>query len=100
MPTIKLGSLKCLNTEDNIGGDHAYIKVEGKTVWGPVRTMEEFDQNIGTSTKFSGKVVVELWDEDDADGDDLLGQHTLSSGSGTIEFTRDGAHYTLKYSID
>jgi hypothetical protein len=65
MPKITLGPLKCINTEDNILGDHPYIKVDGEKVWGPVRMLEDFDDPVGVTRKFTGKATVELWEEDD-----------------------------------
>ncbi|TDD03543.1 hypothetical protein E1181_20295 [Saccharopolyspora terrae] len=100
MPKIKLTRLKAINNEDNVGCDHPYLKLDGDVVWGPERVCEEFDIEItDVNRSFSGSVTVELWEEDDVDGDDLLGRHSLKSGSGSVEFTRDGAHYTLGYAI-
>lgn len=99
MATIKLTRLKVINNEDNVGCDHPYLKLDDAVVWGPQRVCEEFDIDLAVGRSFSGAVTVELWEEDDVDSDDLLGRHSLSSGSGSVEFTRDGAHYTLSYSI-
>ncbi|KEI43094.1 hypothetical protein GU90_18385 [Saccharopolyspora rectivirgula] len=100
MAIIKLGTLYCYTTEDNIGGDHPYLKLDGEKVWGPVRMTDGQSERIGATHGFSGSVVVELFEEDDLDPDDLLGRHTLSEGSGKVEFARDGAHYVLDYEIN
>lgn len=100
MATLFLDRLHCNTTEDNIGGDHAYIKVDGEQVWGPFRINNGESLDIGKQVNFNGQVAIELWDEDDLDPDDLLGRHVVGPGAGgTLKFDNDEADYDLHYRV-
>lgn len=95
-------TLTCYETEDNWGADHAYIKVNGETIWGPVKINDNEDRNVDTDVAFTSKAIIELWDKDDHDPDDHLGTHVarkseLGKGEREANFRGDDSNYRLIY---
>ena len=106
MPNLRLISLNCLETEDNWGGDHAYLKVNGILVWGPDRINDNQSRDLAAvgNLPFEGSASIELWDKDDGDPDDHLGTNVAwasKAGAGTQEayFNQDDANYRLYYQV-
>lgn len=96
--TLKIDSLKCNTTEDNLGADHAYIVVNGERVWGPFRINDGESLGVGVERSFGNQVTIELWDEDSPDQDDLLGRHVVRPGmGGSLTFNNDGSDYNMSY---
>jgi hypothetical protein len=98
MATLHLDRLHCNTTEDNTGADDAYIKVNGKRVWGPYAINDGEGLDIGVSVGFDDQAAIELWDEDSPDSDDILGRHVVRLGaSGQLKFNNDDSDYDLSY---
>ncbi|MFC9685711.1 hypothetical protein [Streptomyces sp. NPDC056948] len=90
---IYLDSIKCNDTED-WNQDELRIEVNGKNI-----LTEFFDPGDKVSIHqyvHTNKATIKLIEQDGPDPDDVIGKHTVSSGSGTLKFT-NGANYTLKY---
>ena len=64
MPTLRLKTLTCYETEDEWGSDEAYIKVNGETIWGPVKINGAEDRQVDQDVSFTSEATVELWDTD------------------------------------
>lgn len=94
---VILGQLRARATED-VASDEPYLKVNGRKVWGP-RSIDEGQQRpIGVVVHEGDKVS--LYEEDlggPFDDDDFLGDAEVKGASGTLEFSRDDANYTLSY---
>ena len=109
MPRLKLNELQCTKTEDNLGNDEAYLRVNGSVVWGPVDINDGQNRNLTpvTPISFFGAAIVELFDQDVGgifDPDDFLGANTISAldlniGPRAVRFTGDEADYTLIYEV-
>ncbi|MFF1698119.1 hypothetical protein ACFVXC_31630 [Streptomyces sp. NPDC058257] len=103
---VKFYQLRCIETEDN-GEDELWVDFRGQRVWGrgDINNGQVINVNNGPfSLVNSGADVVSLWDQDDFDPDDHLGDFHISpavSGRGeqVAEFRGDGAHYTLTYEV-
>jgi hypothetical protein len=102
---LELVSLECLDTETTWGPDHAYLRVNGETVW--ARHMNEnHTERFTTDThrNFDAWASIQLWDDDSPDADDLLGTVTATpadagKGERTGYFREDGADYKLIYRV-
>ncbi|MGH4007080.1 MAG: hypothetical protein ACRDTH_02740 [Pseudonocardiaceae bacterium] len=104
MATLLLKELHCKEPEDNIGGDHVYIKVgeeKVEEVWGRYRIGRGERLQVGVNISFGTRVAIELWDADAIDPDDILGRHVLGSGvaSGRLVFDNDESDYDLTYDV-
>jgi hypothetical protein len=96
MPTLHLTHITCVTTEDDTGPDESKIEVNGEKVW--QATMNDGDSHpMDVNVNFTDSAEVKLVDEDWPDSDDVLGKQTVTSGSGTMEFGRDGANYKVSY---
>ncbi|MFJ9082708.1 hypothetical protein ACIRL3_09840 [Streptomyces sp. NPDC102384] len=95
---LHIKTLKCVEQEDLTLDDRIVVYVNGDPVNGAA-----FDDGqsryLDTVVSFSSEAVVKLVEVDDVDADDVLGVHTVRSGSGVLEFTRDDAHYQMSYAI-
>ena len=103
MPTLKLKTLTCYETEDVTGTDEPFIKVNGSVVWGPVEIVGAGDAEVNVEVEFDGEATIELWEKDSWSADDLLGSTTAHAGDGSSElearFTYDQAHYKLNFEV-
>jgi hypothetical protein len=110
MARLRLIQLQCNKTEDLLGADEAYLRVNGAVVWGP-RNMQQGGIQALTAVPpipFFGLSSVELFDQDTGgifDPDDFLGAIAVSSqqvgqGPQLGSFTGDEANYTLTYEVD
>lgn len=97
MGVVKFGQLECVKQEDWNGADDIYITLNGDTVYS-TRMSEGDKRSIDKSFSFKGDVAtVRMYESDDVDDDDLLGEQIPLLGYGEMKFTEDGAHYTLSY---
>jgi len=103
MPTIRLQTLTCFETDDDFGKDEPYIKVNDTVVWGPAEIEGAGDTPIEFDVAFEGEATIELWEKDSLSADDLLGSTTVHAGDGAGEmearFTYDKAHYRLTFKV-
>lgn len=103
MPKLTLGTLNCIETEDNWGSDDPYILANGTEVWrGKLNDGQRAD--VGAHIDFTTQVLLQLREADDADPDDDLGSWTVNVGeAGQGEkrafFNGDDAHYELFYTV-
>jgi hypothetical protein len=101
-----LVSLDCRETEDWLGADEAYLRVNGVTKWGPQSMNDGDSLDINRSVNFTSTAKIRLYDADTGifDTDDFLGEVTASAsqanrGEQFASFTRDGANYQLIYKV-
>jgi hypothetical protein len=104
---VKFYTLRCIETQDS-SEDELWVDFRGQRVWGrgdinKGEVRHHVNPNPFTMAG-SDADVISLWDKDDLDPDDHLGDHivrTSSSGRGeqVAHFTGDGAHYTLSYEV-
>lgn len=107
--TIRIDTLKCFETEDYTGGDEARIRyyADGKEVGNNYKNMNNGHvYPINRSFTYNNTFAMKLWDEDNPgfplyDSHDWLGEIKVKNSVGTYSasFDRDGAHYSLKYTI-
>jgi hypothetical protein len=104
---IYIDKLIAHETEDYTGiNDEAYIRVKGTKVWGPVSINPFQAQYPNVSMDVTGPIWVSLYDDDDIDSDDWLGDAyaPLPSGVGLtawgfLKFKEDGADYTMNVRV-
>lgn len=110
MANLRLISLVCKKTEDTCGADEAYLRVAGKTVWGPKSINDGEEAVLESIIKpihFDQKIRIALYDKDVGgwfDDDDHLGTtYAYANQTGDdvhdSRFTGDGADYTLYYKV-
>lgn len=104
MPTLNLIRIKCIETEDNLGADHAYITIDDNKVWGNTKINDGQTKDIGHSHTFSHRATVRLYDYDSDSADDFLGELTVTRSDAdaaekTHNFTEDDANYRLHYTV-
>jgi len=97
--------LACQQTEDSTGADQAYLTYNGERVFGPRDINDGQSVRLNIVRPLDGEAKVALFDEDWPDADDFLGSITISAaelnqGLRNQDFTRDGANYTLFYSVN
>lgn len=116
---LHLLSLVCHETEDVTGADDAYIRVGGNRVWGPEKMNNGDSKNLSavTPVEFESEAKIDLYDQDSGtsipiyittisiDEDDHLGEYTATandslSGEKSVNFTKDGANYTLTFRVE
>jgi hypothetical protein len=105
---LRLISLYCSTTEDDLGEDEPYLLVNGVKVWGAenpgLNNGDTADLSAVPVIDFGTRARVELFDEDSPDDDDLLGRFYAGKsqvGQGELEykFVEDDADYTLTYEV-
>lgn len=108
MPSLRLISIVCNDTEDVSGADEPYLRAAGRTVWGPqsLNDRESADLRDVALLPFRRSIRIDLYDEDAGwwDDDDHLGTtyaYASQAGAGEKEakFTGDGADYLLTYEV-
>lgn len=100
MPICRLIRITCHEQEDYTGKDHPYITVNGKHVWGPTGMEEGETREIRSNYRFPRRAWVRLYEQDDYESDDFLGEHIITRtdvGQGEREYTfaEDGANYSI-----
>lgn len=105
-PKLKLLALHCYRTEDFWGGDEAYLKLNGRTIFGPVnlRRGQRASLQHLTAVEFRRRVRLDLYDQDmgGPDPDDHLGTAYAwahQKGEQWVEFNADGACYRLEFEV-
>ncbi|MBX9941460.1 MAG: hypothetical protein K2Y32_19510 [Candidatus Obscuribacterales bacterium] len=107
MPTLKIKTLHCITTEDNMGNDECLLEVLGG---GAQRSYSNNMNNgdtweLNDDVPFNNRVEVKLTDLDLGywpDRHDNLGKHSINADPADNEkktFKQDGAHYELTYSV-
>lgn len=104
MPILRLLSLKCVEQEDTWGDDDAYITVNNETVWGPTEMDTDQTRAIGVDRHFLHQAEIRLYEKDDVDANDYLGQRMVSRedlgrGEQPAVFNQDGANYELWFVV-
>lgn len=100
MPICRLYRITCHEQEDWSGDDHPYIKVNGEIVWGSKRMDVEQTHEIDVDCLFNHRAKVTLYERDDWDPDDFLGEHVVTradigKGEQEIPFAEDDASYSI-----
>ena len=131
---LTLMKLECLASQE-IDGDELYITLNGRTIWrahpdkashlrdrerrisafdfangrklAPEgwRLMTPYNPSTFVLKNLSGESLLQIWDADALNRDDLLGETPISAadvgrGSIAVVFQRDGGHYRLTYRVD
>jgi hypothetical protein len=101
-------TLRCLETEDNTGGDEARLEVyldgiHSDTLKDDINDNQNFD--INKTYDFKHGATLRLYDEDNSwigDDDDFLGEVTINTAVGEHKgsFTLDDANYIITYRVD
>lgn len=107
MPILRLKTLECKVTEDNTGADEAYLRVDGRKVWGPKSMNTNDTKTINKDFNFTTNINITLYDEDvggPIDPDDNLGTVVAradQAGTGEQQgsFTQHRASYVLYYEV-
>ena len=100
MPICRLIRITCHEQEDWTGDDEPYIKINGKVVWGPKDMRKGETREIYRDYQFNHRARVALYERDDWDPDDFLGEHVITradidKGEQAFSFMEDGANYTI-----
>ncbi|UZJ32723.1 hypothetical protein [Streptomyces endophytica] len=99
MGVVKFGQLECVKQEDWNGKDDIYLTINGKKVYS-ARIGEDDKITINKTFHYDGDVAeVRMYESDDADDDDLLGEQVPIHDFGEMKFTEDDAYYTLSYQL-
>ena len=104
MLELRINSLKCRDTEDTFGSDECRLEIftDGKRLAGLRRNLNDGQTwPVNRTVRFNSNAVIKLWDEDSPDADDFLGQVNVSTqpGNHSGRFRRDGADYSLSYTV-
>ena len=100
MPICRLIRITCHEQEDWTGKDHPYITVNGKRVWGPMGMEEGETREILRNYQFPRRALVRLYEQDDYESDDFLGEHEITranvaQGEQEFTFAEDEANYSI-----
>ena len=104
MYELKVNSLKCHDTEDTFGSDECRLEIhaDGRRSASLRRNLNDGQTwAVNRTVNFDSSAALKLWDEDSPDPDDFLGQVNVSTRPGphTGRFRRDGADYSLSYTV-
>ncbi len=100
---VKFVRLQCLETEDN-GADELYLHYNGGHLAGIQDVETGGTWQLDLVKRLDGEAFVSLFDEDDIDEDDFLGEIVISEselnqGLRSQEFNLDDALYVLFYRV-
>lgn len=100
MPKCRLLRIRCNEQEDYTGRDHPFITANGKVMWGPIGMEKEQTRDIQRDYHFQRRVKLRLFEQDDYDPNDYLGEHEVNrkdigQGEQELIFAEDGANYSL-----
>lgn len=101
---VTIKQLKCNETEDTLGADECRLEIyaDGKRIRSRRRNLNDGQKwTLNQRVRFNASSLLKLWDEDSPDPDDFLGQVSIPAhdGSYTGRFRRDGADYSVTYSV-
>jgi hypothetical protein len=102
MSILRINAIRCIEQEDFWGDDDTFIVVNGQRVWGPQPMDEGQTRTINAEFAFNRSVEIKLFEVDDLDPDDFLGQVELRAtdeGEHHLKFTEDDADYSLWVTI-
>lgn len=100
MPICRVLRITCHEQEDLTGDDDAYIKINGANFWGP-RSMDTGQtREIRRDYQFLHRAKIALYEQDDLDPDDFLGEHVITradigKGEQELPFKEDDANYSI-----
>ncbi|MGW0227088.1 hypothetical protein ACWDWO_02140 [Actinopolymorpha singaporensis] len=99
--TLRLGTLHSKKQQDFFGDDEIAVVAEGSKVGRTIDIEQGERKRIRKTVQFTGNARVRLYEKDDPDSDDYLGQHKLKPrrDGGILTFKRRGAHYRLSYTV-
>ncbi|GAA2692300.1 hypothetical protein [Streptomyces lunalinharesii] len=95
---LHIKTLTCDEQEDWTGYDRIVLYVNGEAVNGAAFKTHQ-GRFMGDKVPFKHEAVVKLVEIDDLDPDDVLGVHTIRSGSSIVEFARGDARYRMSYEV-
>jgi len=110
MPFLRLQSLECHQTETITGPDKAYLRVNGRTVWGPQKINDHESKDLGgvDRIEFAENCRIDLYDKDTrlpGDPDDHLGtayvwSRQVGEGEQHLPFSGSRWSYTLHLRVE
>lgn len=71
MAELHIRNLKCVQRQDAVGRDRAYLKINGRTVAGPYSMAKGDNVWVNVTEPFTGEVELTLMEEDSGPDDDL-----------------------------
>ena len=100
MAILRVLRITCHEQEDWTGDDDAYININRKVFWGPKRMDTGQTRVINKPYFFGHRAIIRLYEQDDWDPDDFLGEQTVTRayiGQGAVElpFKEDDANYSI-----
>ena len=104
MAEVHIRNLKCVQRQDPVGRDSAYLTINGRTVAGPYSMAKGDNVWVNVKEPFTDDVRVTLM-EADAGPDDDLGHVDIGDGlvgDGILEGNFNGkthALYTMTYDV-
>jgi hypothetical protein len=103
MATVFFSTLSCLEQNDFTGADSVSLPYNANRMWGPEDMTKGQAKSVGTRMGFFGTATVSLWEHDDLDPDDHLGDITIREsekdhGQRSQKFAKE-AEYTLFYFV-
>jgi hypothetical protein len=101
---VHFRTLSCQKQNDLTGADSVKLLYDAEPMWGPEDMTNGQTKSVNTDEVLSGTATVSLWERDDFDPDDHLGDITVSEsekfdGDISKKFTM-GAEYTLTYFVE
>ncbi|MCS7074511.1 MAG: hypothetical protein NZ108_08600 [Bacteroidia bacterium] len=94
--------MDCIQQEDLIGKDDIVIVVNEQKIWG-LRCSTGQSAIIDKTFSFKNEAVIQLYEQDDFDADDFLGEYVVKPGVTPVEvshlFTYRRAKYRLTFCL-
>ena len=105
MAEVHIRNLKCVQRQDAVGRDRAYLQINGRTVAGPYSMAKGDNVWVNVKEGFTGEEVFVTLMEEDAGPDDNLGRVRIDAGlvgdgihTGTFH-AKAGADYHMTYDV-
>lgn len=100
MAILRVLRIQCHEKESWTVDDQPYIRIGGEPFWGPKSMDTGQTRPINKPYFFVHRAVIRLYDRDDWDSDDFLGEQVVARkyiGHGEIElpFKEDDASYSI-----
>jgi hypothetical protein len=97
MGAVTFWHLRCFRQEDWSGKDDIYVTINGERVYS-ARIGEGGKYAINKTFRYKGDVArVRMYESDNLDDDDFLGEAIPLLGGHEMTFNQDGALYTITY---